>query len=47
LVALIVTHADAAVVLPLAALIRLIVANPGVQTKRRIHGADTVEEHWR
>lgn len=48
LVTLIITHADAAViVLPLAALIRLIVTHPRVKTQRRIYGADAVKEHGR
>lgn len=47
LVTLVVTHADAAVVLPLATRIRLIGADPGVETQRRVHGADAVEEHGR
>lgn len=48
LVTLVVTHADAAViVLPLTALICLIITHPRVKTQCRVYGADAIEEHGR
>jgi len=47
LVTLIITHADAAIVLPLTTLIRLISADPGVETQCRVHGTNAIEEYGR